>query len=180
MNNNKKFISYIKKHSGFAERNKERDLLLDFAKGVAIILVVLGHTFQGQTEKFDESYGFRFIYSFHMPLFAFLAGASAVFWVKNFDISFSGKELAKASLYRIRRSAEHLLLPFVSWTLIGYWMSNNQESINDYLWKVFKQPDYSLWFLPCVFWCTAYVALFMLGMSLTKRVVNQGLRTRIE
>ena len=35
---------------------------LDYAKGIAIILVVLGHIFSGGNIK-------TYIYSFHMPLF---------------------------------------------------------------------------------------------------------------
>lgn len=39
---------------------------IDLAKGVGIILVVIGHSISG--------IGYKFIYSFHMPLFFFLSG----------------------------------------------------------------------------------------------------------
>jgi fucose 4-O-acetylase-like acetyltransferase len=38
---------------------KNRDQFLDIAKGIAIILVILGHTFQGFGENFDDLVGFR-------------------------------------------------------------------------------------------------------------------------
>jgi fucose 4-O-acetylase-like acetyltransferase len=52
-----------------------RDTFLDIAKGLAIILVVIGHVVQGSSEKFDGLLWFRVIYSFHMPLFVFVVYA---------------------------------------------------------------------------------------------------------
>jgi hypothetical protein len=67
----------------------------------------------------------------------------------------------------------HLLIPFATWTIIGYWITGNPEPINDYLWKVIKQPDYSLWFLPCIFWCTSYIALFTLAITLAMKGIEK-------
>ena len=53
---------------------KNRDLFLDIAKGLAIILVVVGHVVQGSATNFDDLLWFKVIYSFHMPLFVFLSG----------------------------------------------------------------------------------------------------------
>lgn len=166
-------IDYITRHSGLSEKSKNRDLVLDYAKGVAIILVVLGHTLQGRIQNFDEFIGFRFIYSFHMPLFALLAGGAAAFWVKKYDAADSLKELITSSVIRIKRSAEYLLLPFISWTLISYWLNHNPEPLADYLWKVFHRPDYSLWFLPCIFWCTVYAVIIAFGISLARMQIGK-------
>lgn len=52
---------------------KDRDLSLDFMKGFAIFLVVLGHVLQYTSGV--EHHPFRdFIYSIHMPLFFFVSG----------------------------------------------------------------------------------------------------------
>ena len=53
----------------------ERIELIDYLKGYAIILVVLGHVivFSNPTE-FTQSQLFTFVYSFHMPLLLFLSG----------------------------------------------------------------------------------------------------------
>lgn len=55
---------------------KERDSLLDVLKGVLIYLVVLGHVIQyfGVVQNFFDNTLFKFIYSFHMPLFAMISG----------------------------------------------------------------------------------------------------------
>ncbi|WP_091933552.1 acyltransferase family protein [Propionivibrio dicarboxylicus] len=148
----------------------EYDYLLDFVKGVAIILVVLGHTFQNQTSNFDELYGFRFIYSFHMPLFAFLSGAAAAHWAVRLNASGSLMELTGASISRVRKSAVHLLLPFLFWTVVAFFLSGSQESIDQHLRKVFREAHYSLWFLPCIFWCTTFTSLFMLFFSTAKKI----------
>ncbi len=151
---------------------KERDFILDFAKGIAIILVVLGHTFQGQANNFDDIYGFRIIYSFHMPLFAFLSGAAASHWVTKFTIASSFLELTKSSIYRINRSAAHLLVPFISWTIISFWMNNSKELFQEYIIDIFRHADRSLWFLPCIFWCTTYTSLFMLFITFIRKAAS--------
>lgn len=53
--------------------NEDRDLSLDFMKGSAIFLVVLGHVLQYASGV--EHHPFRdFIYSIHIPLFFFVSG----------------------------------------------------------------------------------------------------------
>ena len=54
------------------KRKKARIELIDIAKAITIILVILGHT----TGNLDTPMYRRVIYSFHMPLFFFLAGMS--------------------------------------------------------------------------------------------------------
>ncbi len=94
----------------------KRDELLDFYKGIAIILVVLGHTFQLYNRlNFDESLGFRIIYSFHMPLFVFLSGAATANWLGTININSNLYTYNKGALLRIYKSAVRLLLPFVAW-----------------------------------------------------------------
>jgi fucose 4-O-acetylase-like acetyltransferase len=158
--------------SSYDTQTENRDQLLDFAKGVAIIFVVIGHTLQGVTYNFDENWAFRVIYSFHMPLFALLAGASAAFWINKYDLSSPAKELTLTSFERIKKSADYLLIPFLSWSLISHIKSSHKESIKDYAWKISTQPDYSLWFLPCIFWCTTYAALILIPIGISKNTAN--------
>lgn len=60
---------------------KERSLYLDVVKGLAIILVVVGHCIQFgsgadvlRSGVFFADPLFKFIYSFHMPLFMLVSG----------------------------------------------------------------------------------------------------------
>lgn len=59
----------------------KRDLTLDFAKGLLIMLVVLGHGIQYSfgpewlsSQQFFDDVVFKTIYSFHMPLFMLISG----------------------------------------------------------------------------------------------------------
>lgn len=59
----------------------ERNSNIDYAKGLLIVLVVLGHGLQfgfgtvyESAELFFDDYLFRAIYTFHMPLFMFICG----------------------------------------------------------------------------------------------------------
>lgn len=45
---------------------------IDNLRGLLIILVVLGHCIQNLDLDFDHNIVFRYIYSFHMPLFMFI------------------------------------------------------------------------------------------------------------
>ena len=60
---------------------KERDLFIDFLKGITIFLVLLGHSIQAlsTTDAYYDNILFKAIYSFHMPLFGFLSGYVS-FW----------------------------------------------------------------------------------------------------
>ena len=56
-----------------------RSKMVDIVKGIAIILVVYGHTAQGMTHRGwwvspGAFFSRTFIYSFHMPAFFFVAG----------------------------------------------------------------------------------------------------------
>ena len=53
-------------------KKKIRIELIDLAKAITIFLVILGHT----TGNLDTPLYRRVLYSFHMPLFFFLAGLS--------------------------------------------------------------------------------------------------------
>ena len=153
----------------------QRDAVLDMAKGMAILLVVLGHTLQGLTSQFDDLPAFRVIYSFHMPLFAFLAGAAATHWLRVIEAPGPLAARAGLAVSRIRRAAVHLLLPFAAWTLLGWWMGARDTPVADYLLRVLRQPDVSLWFLPCIFWCTVFAACFALASGPLLRWLEQRL-----
>lgn len=85
----------------------DRDLGLDFAKGVLIILVIVGHLIQYvvyRDEGFWESPFFKLIYMFHMPLFMAISGY------------LSWRALLRKSFTRaISDRAMQLLVPALFW-----------------------------------------------------------------
>lgn len=62
------------------EAKEGRITQFDFLKGLSAWLVVLGHIVTGKEEY---HWLYNFIYSFHMPLFMFLAGCTAVISYRN-------------------------------------------------------------------------------------------------
>ena len=57
------------------EKPSQRNQTLDVLKSVAIFMVVVGHVMVSlYPENYNEKFIFKICYSFHMPLFIFLAG----------------------------------------------------------------------------------------------------------
>ena len=86
---------------------------VSFAKGIGIMLMVLGHTF-------FSAYGFALIYMFHMPLFFFLSG-----------YCFRKSHLEDFRSYAKKRISR-IYIPFVKWGLIFLLMHNVFFYLNIY------------------------------------------------
>lgn len=91
-----------------------RDSYWDFLKGVAIFLVLLGHSIQygGGSQWYAsglyfDCFLFQLIYSFHMPLFIFISG----FFFQKSVIKYKPDELLKKKLYS-------LLIPITSFATL--------------------------------------------------------------
>ena len=62
------------------ESTYKHNIILDVAKGIAILLVVLGHSFPSnifngkETIDIVAKWIFDLVYSFHMPVFFFVSG----------------------------------------------------------------------------------------------------------
>jgi uncharacterized membrane protein len=100
----------LRSHGG-----KKRIELLDNLRGIAILLVVIGHMLQGAYIEFDKNLWFRILYSFHMPLFMFISGATATLGIQNiFHESDRGIiSVCKLEIQGLYRKAQRLLLPFL-------------------------------------------------------------------
>lgn len=109
---------------------KQRIYALDNLKGCLILLVIIGHCIQITDADFDHNDLFRFIYSFHMPLFMWVSG-------------YVNYREGKSSLNIIKRRARQLALPFLSWTLVGSVLALNPRHLVD----VFFNPTLSVWFV---------------------------------
>lgn len=98
---------------------KERDLTLDLAKGILIILVVLGHAVQysygieySQSDLYFDNPVFRIIYSFHMPLFMLISGY--LFFSSN------KKPLGKVVASKLRSIGIPMVSFIILYSLIDY------------------------------------------------------------
>jgi fucose 4-O-acetylase-like acetyltransferase len=132
-----------------ASRSKERDNSVDVLRGIAIVLVVLGHANRGAVDDgLRSALDLRFldfaIYSFHMPLFFYLGGY------------FTARSLAQQETSQFLKSrAVRIVWPYLLWSGIyfvaGQVMSlfttvNKPVTLQD-LTDVGWQPLSTLWFL---------------------------------
>lgn len=119
---------------------------IDIAKGIGIILVVLCHTLSPVMEEQEMmSSIYKFVYTFHMPLFFFLAGC--VSKVRN-----------EEQLEQTKAKFNRLLIPYITWAFI-YWPLKNifsemaRSNAKEPWWSIFlgNNPDGELWFLYVLF-----------------------------
>jgi fucose 4-O-acetylase-like acetyltransferase len=138
---------------------EERDGTLDCLKGLAIILVVAGHTAQESTPDFDNLFVFRAIYAFHMPLFMFVAGmVIAVSLRKAMPV---GQLPATVWLVAdgVRKRIGRLLIPFFAWGLVALlYPGHPGETLGSWLETLMRAPDIGLWFLLVLFDCYLVMA----------------------
>jgi fucose 4-O-acetylase-like acetyltransferase len=136
-------------------------LWIDNTRGVAIVLVVVGHVIQfGSHSTFDifTNPFFVTIYAFHMPLFAFISGYLGV----------SSLQRLRASAI-IRTRSRSLLVPFAAWTVVVGGVSSvltqlaqggiEPARLAKGVVRDFVYPDGSLWFLWFLFMSYALMSL---------------------
>lgn len=114
-----------------------RLLYVDALKGFTILLVVLGHVLQVRYNTDNLLY--RYIHSFHMPLFMFLSG------YVSYRVMAWGN---------IGKRFLQLIIPFFSYIVITYFINCPDisfRSLGDYITKIILRPDYGLWFLWALF-----------------------------
>lgn len=121
---------------------------LDYLKGIAIILVILGHSFSftgfdllNKEKYFAYYYIFNTIYSFHMPLFFIVAGflSNKEYFIKPFYLS------------KIKR----LLIPYIFINIIDYiprhmfknFVNNSENS----LFRIIFYSGVATWFIYTLF-----------------------------
>lgn len=127
---------------------------IDCVRGIAVFLMVWGHTIQcGNGEMFIESRTylsnvlFRAIYSFHMPLFAVISG-----YLLSYSLSL--KPLDTVLKQRLRS----LTIPIITWGTINYILSIAARE--NFAFSLQEMKSYittiigTLWFLWAILVCT--------------------------
>ncbi|MES2888511.1 MAG: acyltransferase [Pseudomonadota bacterium] len=129
-----------------------RDLWVDHAKGLGIVLVVYGHVarglFNAQVPMDEATYRAvdAALYSFHMPLFFFLAG---LFFVDSLQKRGAGGF--------VLNKVDTIVYPYVLWSILqglievvmGQW-TNGQVGLRDVL-SLLWAPRAHFWFLYALF-----------------------------
>lgn len=142
-------------------RKNERNISLDIARGVGIILVVIGHVMSpvmAGNNAMETAY--QILYVFHMPLFFLLAGLVAQKLI--------GGGYTSSRLELIKHRATRLMIPYFTWAIIYMPMKMlMKEQVRfqyDYsLWTLLigNNPDGQLWFLYVLFVFSVVSILFV-------------------
>jgi fucose 4-O-acetylase-like acetyltransferase len=133
---------------------------VDYAKGIGIFLVVLGHVLGGLRDssilEASELLNFivRWIYSFHMPLFFFISGL------------FVQRSLSKAFPDFVGSKLAVIVYPYFVWSvlqsllqIIGSQYTNHKLSLSN-IWKIVYDPVMQFWFL-----YTLFIILLVYGVA---------------
>ena len=118
--------------------NKERNSHVDIIRGIAILLVVLGHTMTGCTLNSQDSFLFNIVWSLQMPLFILISG---------YVTRYSKKISSGGMLWSyVKRRTMAYLLPWTVWTfLVRGILLGRVEYFN--FKTVFWNMDLVYWFL---------------------------------
>ena len=121
-------------------QNRKRLYYIDNLKGFLIILVVLGHCIQNFMPNYESNILFRFIYSFHMPLFIFVSG------YVSYKDHITWKSVDKRFM--------QLMIPFFAWGVVKALIKWDAGMIP----YIIQNPDNGLWFLHTLF----FISLIMM------------------
>lgn len=143
---------------------KARDITFDIAKGIGIVLVVIGHYVPAGAPGWYMAF-VRFIYHFHMPLFFLIAG-------------FFYDRSSREESYRlfVWNKFQRLMIPYfiLSWTIVAAKMVVGEVLQVDHpvdihaLYRVLYLPEagFFLWFVYVLFLIFCIVPLFKPGKRL--------------
>lgn len=137
-----------------------RDAYIDAWKGIAILLVVIGHSISGLT---NLEFLFNFIYSFHMPLLFFWSGYLE-------EKGYVKYRNAKSWMFQKRTAT--LLVPYLIWTVLYFFLRNGIENVRwaELTTRILGYGQDCLWFLAAAWGLKLYHLAFWLLSEKTHRL----------
>ena len=113
---------------------------IDFIKGLAILLVIVGHLIQGNaTIGGGNNLIYGWIYMYHMGLFFACSG-----FLYKWKDDPSG---IKPFLVELYKKTARLLIPFLIWGLIMHIYDDREWKFIESIQYIIIHPHYGLWFL---------------------------------
>lgn len=139
---------------------EERNRFVDIMRGLAMLLVVLGHTMTGSTTGAEESFLFNIVWSLQMPLFILISG-----YVTRYSRDISNS----AELWRlIKRRTLAYMLPWIVWSFLVRGIIFGQSHYLNIKWLLWHM-DSGYWFLATI-WTISIV--FGLSTFLSQKIVK--------
>lgn len=143
-------------------KTENRNQFVDIIRGIAMLLVVLGHTMTGCTVDSQKSFLFNIIWSLQMPLFILISG-----YVTKYSRPISdGKGLWK---YVKRRTVAYML-PWAVWSFLVRGIIFGEKgflNVKNLLWNM----DSGYWFLATI-WTISMI--FGIASFITERLGKES------
>lgn len=142
---------------------KNRNQFVDIMRGIAMLLVVLGHTITGCTIGSHQTFLFNVILSLQMPLFILISG-----YVTKY--SYEIKDISSLWLYIKRRTIAYVL-PWMVWSFIVRGIVFNQSD--------FFNIKYILWHMDAGYWFLATIWTISMIFGISSFISSRFIKSSI-
>ena len=141
---------------------EKRNQFVDIMRGIAMLLVVLGHTMTGCTADSQKSFLFNIIWSLQMPLFILISG-----YVTKYSRPISD---SKGLWKYVKRRTIAYMLPWAVWSFVVRGIIFGQDrflNVRSLLWSM----DSGYWFLATI-WTISMI--FGMASFIAERLSNES------
>lgn len=145
------------------EKSENRNQFVDIMRGIAMLLVVLGHTMTGCTVDSQKSFLFNIIWSLQMPLFILISG-----YVTKYSRPISN---SKGLWKYVKRRTVAYMLPWAVWSFLVRGIIFGEDgflNVKHLLWNM----DSGYWFLATI-WTISMI--FGIASFVAERVSKENL-----
>lgn len=144
-------------------KTENRNQFVDIMRGIAMLLVVLGHTMTGCTVDSQKSFIFNIIWSLQMPLFILISG-----YVTKYSRPISN---SKGLWKYVKRRTVAYMLPWAVWSFLVRGIIFGEDgflNVKHLLWNM----DSGYWFLATI-WTISMI--FGIASFIAERVSKENL-----
>lgn len=136
------------------EKRTGRNDFVDIIRGIAMLLVVLGHTMTGSTANSENTFLYNVIWTLQMPLFILISG-----YVNRYSRPIDS---GKALLDFLRKRTLSYLLPWAVWTFFvrGFiFQEKGYFDISHLLWHMDNGYWFlvTIWTITVIFGCVSFI-----------------------
>lgn len=150
------------------DNKHERNQFVDIMRGIAMLLVVLGHTMTGCTTGAENSFLFNIVWSLQMPLFILISG-----YVTRYSRGIENK--TRLWKYVKRRTIAYLL-PWAVWSFLVRGIIFGKSYFLNIRWLLWHM-DSGYWFLATI-WTISLI--FGISTFLAKKIAKgSGIKQKI-